>query len=82
MDVAGGGGTLAVSGQITNDDLAALRNITVVAIFKDQFGNAAGVSQTVIDGLAPQETQNFSVSYPASPNINLAATEVHAYAWR
>ncbi len=80
--IAGSPGTLAVSGQITNDDLVALRNIVVVAIFKDQFGNPAGVSQTVIDALQPQETQPFSVSYPAAANISAAGTEVHAYAWR
>lgn len=80
--IAGSSSTIAATGEITNDDNAALQNITVVAIFKDQYGNPAGVSQTVIDGLQPQETQNFSVSYPAEPNINLSATEVHAYSRR
>jgi hypothetical protein len=80
--ILGNPGTLAVSGEITNEDNAALKNIVVVAIFKDQYGNPAGASQTVLDGLAPQETQNFSVSYPALPNINPSATEVYAYSWR
>ncbi|MDE2019264.1 MAG: hypothetical protein KGJ13_02865 [Patescibacteria group bacterium] len=80
--IMGSSSTLAVQGDLTDDDNSAFSNILVVAIFKDQYGSPAGVSQTILDGISPQQTEHFSVSYPAAPNINLSATEVHAYAWR
>lgn len=76
------GNIFAASGDITDDDNSAFSNITIIAIFKDQYGNPAGVSQTVLDSIQPQQTENFSVSYPASAAISPSVTEVHAYAWR
>jgi len=80
--VAGSPGTLAVGGEITDDDNSAFANVTVVAIFKDRYGSPAGVSETVLDRIEPRQTGTFSVTYPAQPGINPSATEVHAYAWR
>ena len=80
--ISGSSSTLSVQGDITDDDNAAFSHILVIAVFKDQYGSTAGVSQTILDAINPQQTEHFSVSYPAEPDFDLSATEVHAYAWR
>jgi len=78
----GGTGLAIATGQLANNDTATFNNIFIVAIFKDANGNPIGVSQTELDSIAPDQTENFSVSYPAIAGINPAATEVEAYAER
>lgn len=74
--------TVTVNGQITDDDVAAFNNILIVAIFKDGNGNPIGASQTEVDSIAPNQTENFSVSYPTDPAIAPALTTLYAYALR
>lgn len=57
--------TITVDGRIVNGDLAAFTNILVVAVFRGADGTTLGASQTTIDRLAPNETRDFSVVYPA-----------------
>jgi hypothetical protein len=70
------------TGQLVNNDTASIGTILLVAVFKDANGNPIGASQTELNGIAPDATENFSVSYPAVPGINPVATEVEAYALR
>lgn len=77
-----GSSTAIASGQLMNGDTATFNSIFIVAVFKDANGNPIGASQTEIDSIAPNQTKNFSVSYPAIAGINPAATEVQAYAER
>lgn len=75
-------GTALASGQLVNNDTATFTNIFIVAVFKDANGNPVAASQTELDSIAPGQTENFSVSYPAVPGLDPALTEVDAYAAR
>jgi hypothetical protein len=74
--------TVSISGQVTNNDIAAFGEVLIVAVFKDASGNPIGASQTEIDNFAANSTQSFSVIYPAAPGINPANNELEAYALR
>ncbi|HVN26027.1 MAG TPA: FxLYD domain-containing protein [Candidatus Paceibacterota bacterium] len=82
VQAATGTAVVSVSGRITNNDIAAFRDVTVVVIFKDGAGNPAGASETELDSLAPGESAPFTVSYPAVPGVNPAVNELDAYALR
>ncbi len=73
---------IGTSGTLTNNDASAFDTVTVIALFKDASGAIIGASQTELDNVAPNGTYDFSVTYPADPNIDPAATEVHAYGLR
>ena len=74
--------TIRVSGTITDNDVSAFDKITVIALFKNSNGMLVGTSQTELDQVIPNEAYDFSVLYPTAQSINLAATEVTAYAMR
>jgi hypothetical protein len=69
-------------GQATNNDIVSFPRVTVLAIFKGKLGQTAGVSQTELDNLSPNESRQFSVSYPAVTDFDISATQVYAYAAR
>jgi len=75
-------GTLAVDGQIVDADSASFTNITIIAVLRSSGGAPAGVSETVIDSIAPNQAENFSITYPAAANIDPTQTQVYAYAER
>ena len=75
-------GTLAVDGQIVDADPASFTNIEIVAVLRSPGGAPAGVSETEIDGIAPNQAENFSLTYPATENIDPSQTQVYAYAER
>jgi hypothetical protein len=80
--VSAGQGLFAVQGNVTNNDVASFAQVTIVAIFKDAGGNRIGASQTVLDTLAPNATQQFTIQYPTLQNINISGTELAAYGLR
>jgi hypothetical protein len=53
-----------------------------MVLFKEGGGNVIGVSQTELDNVAAGATNNFSVIYPAAPNINPAVNQILVYAIR
>ncbi len=71
--------TVSVSGQITNDAIAAFQYVFVDIIFKGADGGPVGATQTDIDNVTPGQTVNFSVFYPASAAINPANNQVLVY---
>ena len=75
-------GILTVTGRLTDSDPSVFTNILVVAVFYDSYGNPIGASETTLDSIAPNQTENFSVAYPAVPNIDPAFTKAYAYALR
>lgn len=77
-----GSSTIVASGQAINQDVMAFANVLVIGIFKDEQGKPIGASQTVIDGIAPNQTKNFSIIYPAVSGIDPKVTEVVVYAGR
>ncbi len=62
--------------------LAAFSHILVVAVFYGANGVPMGASQTVIDSIAPNETRDFSVVYPATPGLDPSLTKAFAYVLR
>ncbi len=74
--------TITVTGALTDGDPAAFQNIVIVAVFYGANGVAVGASETELDAIAPGETEPFSVSYPAVPNVNPLLTKLYAYALR
>jgi len=74
--------SITVTGQVADGDIAAFNNIFIVAIFYDKNGKPVGASQTVLDAIAPNQTEDFSVTYPMVPNVNPSLTKVFAYALR
>jgi hypothetical protein len=71
--------TVSVSGQIANANISAFRYVFVDVIFTGTNGSPAGASQTEIDNVAPGKTVDFSVMYPQTSAIDLAASQVLVY---
>ncbi len=74
--------TATVTGVLTDNDISAFNNILIVAVFYGNSGLPIGASQAQLDAIAPHETKNFSVSYPAVDGLNPLLTKVYAYALR
>jgi len=74
--------TVSVTGTLTDSDTATFTNVLVVAVFKDAAGDVVGASQTELDSIAPNQTTDFTVMYPATPNLDPALTALYAYALR
>lgn len=74
--------TVSVSGQVINTTIVSYSQAIVVVLFKDANGNTIGASQTELDNLGAGDSQDFSVIYPALPNINPALNQVFVYALR
>ena len=75
-------GAVTATGQLVNNDTATFNNVFIVAVFEDANGNPVAASQTLLDSIAPNQTESFSVSYPAVPGIDPTKTDVQAYAAR
>ena len=86
QNVATGGGTdgapLAVTGEIVDQDVSSFNHLLIVAIFNDANGTSVGASQTELDSIAPNQMENFSITYPAVPNADPSRTQLFAYALR
>ncbi|OGZ00448.1 MAG: hypothetical protein A2945_03850 [Candidatus Liptonbacteria bacterium RIFCSPLOWO2_01_FULL_52_25] len=76
------GNRITFSGQVTNKDTVSFPRVAVLAIFRGQFGQEAGASQTEIENLLPNGTLPFSVIHPSVPNLDIAGTRVFVYASR
>lgn len=74
--------TITVTGALTDGDVSAFQNVMIVAIFYGANGIPIGASETELNGIAPSQTETFSVSYPAVPNANPLLTKIYAYALR
>ena len=74
--------TVTVDGQLIDRDFATFTDILIIAILKSTDGREIGASQTKIDRIAPNETANFSVSYPAIPGLDPSLTQLYAYTRR
>lgn len=79
LQTASASTTVAVNGKIVNSDVFSFAPVTIVAIFKDSNGNPVGASQTQVDSLAPGAAANFSIMYPALPNVSPSNYQVFAY---
>jgi hypothetical protein len=74
--------TITVKGRLVNGDISVFTNILIIGIFRGANGNPLGASQTIIDRLGPNETQDFSVMYPSGQAIDPLQTQFYAYALR
>jgi hypothetical protein len=74
--------TVSVGGQLVNTSLVTFGQAVVLVIFNDPNGNPIGVSQTELENIGPGSTNNFSVIYPAEPNVNPALNQILMYALR
>ncbi len=74
--------TVSVGGQLVNTGVASYEQVIVMVLFKDGVGNIIGVSQTELDNVSAGATNNFSVIYPAVPNVNPAVNQILVYAIR
>jgi hypothetical protein len=74
--------TVSVGGQLVNTGVASYAQIIVMVLFKNGSGNVIGVSQTELDNVTAGATNNFSVIYPAVPNLNPAVNQILVYAIR
>ncbi len=74
--------TVTVTGEITDSDSSAFANILIVAVFYDANGFQVGASQAELNAITPNQTENFSVSYPVVTNLNPLLTKAFAYALR
>jgi hypothetical protein len=77
-----GSTTVVVAGQFTSNDTAGFNDVFIIAVLKDVNGDPVGVSQTEIDSVAPNQAEDFSISYPVVPGIDPTETEVQIYAAR
>lgn len=74
--------TVTVSGQITNQTIAAFQYVLVDVVFKGPSGSPVGATQTELNGLQPGQTVDFSVFYPANGSIDPSNNEVFVYGIR
>ncbi len=75
--------TVAVSGQLTNANIGSYEKVVVLVVFNNgNPNNPIGASQTEIDNVSAQLTTNFSVMYPAPPNIAPVNNQIIVYALR
>lgn len=74
--------TVSIGGAITNSGIASYGDITVVALFTDEYGNPIGVSQTEINAIGADQSTNFSVIYPAVQGVNPAQSLLFGYGIR
>lgn len=82
IQTAVGSTTVSVGAQLINTSVATYGQVIVLIIFNDPNGNPIGVSQTELDNVAAGSTENFSVIYPAEPNVNPALNQILVYALR
>jgi hypothetical protein len=73
--------TVSVGGQLINTSVASYGQVIVMVIF-GTLQNPLGVSQTALNNVAAGSTNNFSIIYPAEPNINPAVSQIIVYALR
>ena len=76
------GNNVEYRGRVVNRDTVPFGTIKVVAIFNDAMGNRAGVSETEIQNLAPGDSKDFTVLYPASFDLSLDSVQSFVYALR
>lgn len=74
--------TVEVSGKVANKDIVALDTIVVTTFFYNDLGLLAGVSETELDGAAPEERKNFTVIHPAISGVVPERTEIFITASR
>lgn len=74
--------TVSVGGQLVNTGVASYAQVVVMVLFKDGRGNVIGASQTELDHVIAGAANNFSVIYPAEPNLNPAVNQILVYALR
>jgi hypothetical protein len=74
--------TVSVGGQLVNTGVASYEQVVVMVLFKDGSGNIVGASQTELANVTAGATNNFSVIYPAEPNVNPALNQIIVYALR
>ncbi len=82
LETRDSGSGLVVEGRITNNDTVSFNKIVIVAILRGKLGQTAGVSQTEIDSILPNETKEFSVIHPKISDIDFAGTKVFVYTKR
>ncbi len=73
---------ISVEGEVTNQDIATLQNVAVIAVFKGASGGVVGASATALDMLAPGQAAHFSVIYPAVDGVDPARNGLFGYALR
>lgn len=73
-------GMLQVNGRFINNDSVVLPNVTVIALFYNQFGQPTGISKNEADNVSPGESRTFSVIHPAISNVDVSRTAVFLYA--
>jgi hypothetical protein len=76
------GNMITLSGQVINKDTVSFPHVTVLVVFRGQYGQEAGATQTEIEDLPPNGTLPFSVTHPFVSNLDLAGTKVFVYAER
>lgn len=76
------GNVLSAEGQVLNTDTTPFPRVNILAIFRGQYGQIAGVSETTIENLLPNESRQFSIIHPAIAGADLQATKIFAYAQR
>jgi hypothetical protein len=74
--------TVSIGGEITNSSIASYDDVVVVVLFEGKDGGPIGVSQTEISSIAACQTTDFSIIYPAVPNIDPSENQLFAYGVR
>jgi len=82
IDARSASTSLTVDGRVANNDTVTFPQLTIIALFKGQYGQIAGASQTVVENLAPNESKPFFILHPPVPNVDIAGTRVFVYALR
>ena len=76
------GSMIRVNGRFVNAGTLLLPYVTILAIFHNASGRSMGISETAVEDVAPRESKNFTIFYPAVKDIDPKNTELIASASR
>ncbi len=64
------------AGSVLNNDAVNLDTVKIMALLRGNAGQALGVSETEVGGLAPGESRSFTIFHPPMDELDLQKTEI------
>ncbi len=77
-----GADRVSIEGRLLNRDTIGFSRVTMIGVFFNQSGRMIGASQTVVNYIGPQETQDFSINHPPLGDLNTGRYELYVTAER
>lgn len=69
-------GNFVIRGTLANQDAVTFDQVELDAVFYDSTDTVVGLSETVLENIAPQTTREFTIFHPVIPGAALEKTQV------